>query len=51
MPLPSRKCPKCREWIEGDGVVFEGREYCSSDCAIDAYEFVSKRRTKDDDDE
>lgn len=38
IPTPSRKCPECKGWIRGKGVVLNGREYCSSDCAIDEYE-------------
>lgn len=38
MVLPSRKCPHCKKLIEiPDAPIYKGREYCSDDCAIDAY--------------
>jgi len=43
-PTPSRSCPACHGLIEGEGVVYEHREYCSSDCAIDAYEEHESKR-------
>lgn len=39
---PSRKCPECRGYIQGDGVIHKKSrfnvEYCSTDCLLDAYE-------------
>lgn len=45
---PSRKCPECRQLIEGEAVVHKKSrfavEYCSADCLLDAYERKSHRR-------
>jgi len=43
-PKPSRRCPHCREFIEGEPVLYDHREYCSSDCAIDAWEEAEAKR-------
>lgn len=37
-PKPSRRCPICKGFIQGEAVLYDGREYCSSDCAIDEFE-------------
>ena len=44
---PSRVCPQCDDYIRKDRApVYNEREYCCSDCAIDAYE--DDERTDDD---
>jgi len=35
---PSRRCPKCHGPIRiKNAPLYNGHEYCSSDCALDAY--------------